>query len=170
MLERSCLSLLLSLSFLTAVALTLVAGVFWPWPCCLDLPWQERHFCSFLCYAGEDWVPLNDALARKFWENLFFSKSLKSLSSFLVSYWPWRHWESISRVPDRAWRLALALVSTVLLTTSSQKSSSRSLTSNWAQIEGPTPSQKYRIMVSSLGATTKLNSGRTACKCSRCKA
>ena len=168
MLDRSFLSL--SLSFLTAVALTPVAGVFWPWPCRRDPPRRERLFCSFLGCAGEDWVPLDDALAGGFWEDLFFSKSLESLSSFLVGRWPQGHQESICRVPDGAWRLALASALTVLSTTSSQESSSRSLTSNWARIEGRRPSRKYRIMVSLLGAATESNSRRTACRCSRCAA
>ena len=149
------------------MALTLVAGVFWPWPYCRSPLWQEQLFCSFLGCAGKDWVPLNNALAEGFWEDLFFLKSLKSLSSFLIGCWPRGHRESISLVPDRAWRLALASASTVLSITSSQESRSRSLTSNWAQMEGRRSSRKYRIMVSLFGAATESNSWRTAYKCSK---
>ena len=78
MLDRSFLF------FLTEVALTPVAGVFWPWLCRWGLPRQEQLFYSFLGCVREDWVPLDDALAGEFWEDLFFSKSLEFLSSFLV--------------------------------------------------------------------------------------
>ena len=168
MLEKSFLSLSLSLFFLTAIALTPVAGIFWPWPCCWRFPWQERLFYSFLGCAGKNWVPFDNALARGFWEDLFFSKSLEFMSSFLVGCWPWEHWESIFLVPDGAWRLALALASTVLSTISSQQSRSWFLTSNWAWMEGQRPSRKYRIMVSSLKAATESNSQKTACRCSKC--
>ena len=73
MLDRSFLSLSLSLSFLTAVTLTPVARVFWPWPYCRDPPWREQLFCFFLGYVGEDWVLLDNALVEGFWEDLFFS-------------------------------------------------------------------------------------------------
>ena len=162
MFERSFLFLSLSLSFLTAVALTPVAGVFWPWPYCWGLSRREWLFWSFLGCAGEDWVPLDDALVGGFWEDLFFSKFRETLSSFLVGYWPQRHWESIFLVRDGAWRLALASASTVLSTISSQKPRFFSLTSNWAQIESWRPSRKYRIIVTSLGAATKSNTRRIA--------
>ena len=145
-----------------------MAGVFWPWPYCRGLFWQKQLFWSYLASCTDEiWVPLDDVLARKFWEDLFFSKSSESLSSFLMGCWPQRHWEFISLVPNRAWRLVLASASTVLSTTSSQESRSWSLTSNWARIEGWRPSQKYRIIVSLLGATTKSNSWRMTCRCSK---
>ena len=168
--ERSFLSLSLSLIILTAVALMPVAGVFCPWPCRWGLSRQERLFWPFLGYVGENWVPLDDALAGGFWEDLFFSKSQESLSSILVGRSLWGHRESISLVPDGAWRLALALALTVLSTNLSQESRSRSLTFNWAQMEDQRRFQKYRIMVSLLGAATESNSQRTAWRSSKCAA
>ena len=73
MLDRSFLSLFLSLFFLIVVALTPVAGVFWPWSYCWGPPRQEQLFYFFLGCAREDWVPLDDALVGVFWEDLFFS-------------------------------------------------------------------------------------------------
>ena len=120
--------------------------------------------------ANEDWFSLddnNEVLVRRFWKNLFFSKFLKSLSSFLVNYCPWGHCKSISLILDGARKLVLALVSMVLSTTSSQESRSLFRTSSWAWIKGRRLSQKYLIMVSLLGAATESNSWRIVCKCSR---
>ena len=87
--------------------------------------------------ANENWFPLddnNEVLAGGFWEDLFFSKSLKSLeslSSFFVDCCPQEHCKSISLVLNEAWRLVLALALTVLSTISSQESRSLSRTSRF---------------------------------------
>ena len=81
----------LFLSFLIALALTSVAEVFRPyfWPRRQGFPWQKQLFWSFLFgYINENWVSHNDdeVLARRFQKDLFFLKSLESLSFFLVSH------------------------------------------------------------------------------------
>ena len=133
MLARFFISL--SLSFLIAIVLTPVTGVFWLWlwPYQQGFLPQEQLFLFFLVgCANKNWVPFdnNDVLAGRFWENLFFSKCLEFLSFFLVGRWSQENQKSISLVPDRAWRLVLVSASTVLSTSSSQKSNCLSLTSN----------------------------------------
>ena len=161
--------LFLFLPFLIAMALTPVVEVFWPWPWpwWQGLPWQKQLFWSFLVgCADEDWFSYNDnngVLAGGLWEDLFCLKSLKFLSFFLFGRCPWEHQKSIFFIPDGAWKLALALTSIVLSSTSSQESRSLSQTSSWAQIEDQRLFQKYQIIRSSLGVAMKLNSQRTAC-------
>ena len=145
------------------MALTPVAGEFLPCP----LPHRGPSFFGWaeeVRWVEDDCFPL-DVSARVESIDVFFLP--ESLSFFSAGLFSRRHLESMSRVLAGDCNDALASALMAFLTASSQESRSLPRASNWTRIESFRPSQKYRIMISSLGVAIGSNSWRTASRCSR---